>query len=285
MKIGEALKLGYDTLKEVNIETYMLDSQLLLCKVLNRDKLFIITNRDLDITEEELNRFIELLGERSNKKPIKYILGQCEFMGLDLFIQEGVLIPRGDTEVLVEEAIKEIKRFNFTKAADLCCGSGAIGLSVASFCNDLEVKCFDISDTAIEVTERNIQNLKLLDKVTVVKSDLLKAAAERGEKFDIILSNPPYIRKEVIPTLMDDVKNYEPFIALCGGEDGLDFYKRIVLESKDVLNASGMIIFEIGYDQSKDVSEILEKAGFENISCIKDLAGLDRVVKANLKIS
>ncbi len=283
MKIQQLLKEGYSALKEVNIETYMLDTKLLLSKVLNKDVLFLLTNRDYEVNKIEEEKFSALIAERKTKKPIKYILGECEFMGLSFFIKEGVLIPRPDTEILVEEAIKEVKNKGYKKIADVCTGSGAIGASVAAFINNSHVKCYDISEVALEVAEKNINKLKLSDRAEVIKSDLLQEPLNNEERFDMILSNPPYIKEDVIESLMEDVRNFEPHLALNGGIDGLSFYRRIIKQSKKVLNSRGMIIFEIGYDQGEKVSLLLKEADYGHIEIIKDLAGNDRVVKGTLK--
>lgn len=282
MKIQELLRSGYDILKSQNIETYMLDTQLILCKVLNKDKLFIITNRDLQVEENKRAEFLKLIELRKKKIPVKYILQSTEFMGLEYFIKTGVLIPRPDTEVLVEEAIKEIKKQNFKKICDVCCGSGAIGIAIANYIDDSQVICYDISEIALEVTQINLERFNLEERVQVLKSDLLSKAIENGYRFDVVVSNPPYIKSKVIGTLMEDVKNYEPFIALCGGEDGLDFYRKIIRELKKVLNPKGLIIFEIGYDQREEVTKLLEQNEFKDVVCIKDLSGNDRVIKGSL---
>lgn len=278
MKIGEVLSIAYNTLKSVGIDTYIIDSQLLLQKVLNKDKLFIILNRDFEISREEEEEFLKILELRKNKMPVKYILGECEFMGMNFSVKEGVLIPRGDTEILVEEVIKEVRCNNYTEICDVCCGSGAIGIAIADFVKEAKIHCYDISDVAIQVTKCNINKFELNDRVRVVKSDLLEKAINENRKFNLVVSNPPYIRREVIPTLMEDVKNYEPYIALCGGEDGLDFYRKITEQSLKVLEKRGTLAFEIGHDQGEDVKRILDYNNFTNIRCIKDLARLDRVI-------
>ncbi|MCY6369834.1 peptide chain release factor N(5)-glutamine methyltransferase [Clostridium ganghwense] len=283
MKIGDLLIKAYDILKVENIETYMLDAQLLLQKVLKRDKMFIMLNRDLEIHEETSKEYFDLIELRKNKMPVKYILGECEFMGINFNVRQGILIPRSDTEILVEEALEKIKENNYTEICDVCCGSGAIGISVGKILDDTKICCYDISEIAYEVTLENINKFMLQDRIKCYKSDLLEEAIHNKRKFDVVLSNPPYIRKEVIPTLMEDVKDYEPYIALCGGEDGLEFYRRITEQSLRVLNQDGMIGFEIGHDQKEDVQNILIENGFKEVKCIKDLAGLDRVVIGRLK--
>jgi release factor glutamine methyltransferase len=283
MNIGEILLQSYQILKNVKIESYMLDSQLLLGKVLNKDKLFIMLNRDFNINEKQKNEFMQLIEKRRNKMPIKYILGECEFMSMDFIVKPGVLIPRPDTEILVEEVINIVREKGYTRICDVCSGSGAIGISIARFVESTKVMLYDISRDAIDVSNLNIKRFDLSHRVNVELSDLLKVPIDQNKKFDVIVSNPPYIREDVIPTLMDDVKNYEPIIALSGGEDGLDFYRRITKESVGLLEKGGLLAFEIGYDQREAVSEMLFKSGFREIKCIKDLSGNDRVIKAILE--
>ncbi|MCY6485610.1 peptide chain release factor N(5)-glutamine methyltransferase [Clostridium aestuarii] len=278
MKVGELLIKAYNVLKKENIDTYMLDSQLLLQKVLDKDKLFIMLNRNFEVTKQQEEEYLKLIQCRRNKMPVKYILGECEFMGMNFNVRQGVLIPRPDTEILVEEVLKETKKSEYIQICDLCCGSGAIGISIASFIDIARIYAYDISESALSVTVENIDKFSLSDRVKVEKSDLLEKAISKKIKFDVIVSNPPYICEKIIPTLMDDVKNYEPYIALCGGEDGLDFYRRITKQSLLVLNEGGLLAFEIGYDQSEEVKNILKNNGFKEVKCIKDLSGLDRVV-------
>ena len=282
MNIGEILLESYEILKKVQIESYLLDSQLLLGKVLNKDKLFIMLNRDFNLNQKQENEFSRLIQIRKSKMPIKYILGECEFMGMDFIVRPGVLIPRPDTEILVEEVIKHINEKAYTKVCDVCSGSGAIGIAIAEFIKSTKVTLYDISDDALTVAKLNIERFDLAVRVNVENSDLLKAPIEQNKKFEVVVSNPPYIREAVIPTLMDDVKDYEPYIALSGGRDGLDFYRRITEESLQVLEKGGLLAFEIGYDQREEVIAILLKSGFKKIECIKDLAGNDRVIKAIL---
>lgn len=276
--IGEILKDSYDILKEVGIETYMIDCQLLLAKVLNRDRLYVVMNRETEISTESIQKFMDFLDLRRNRVPVKYILEECEFMGLEFFVKKGVLIPRPDTEILVEEAIKIIKEKGYYHICDLCSGSGAIGVSIGKLIEDIEVECYDISTVAEEVNTKNIQRFGLEKKVKFFHSDLLGEAIKHGKIFDAILSNPPYIRESVIPTLMEDVKDHEPYIALSGGNDGLDFYREIIEQSNICLKKGGLLAFEIGFDQREQVSELMKRKGLIEIKCIQDLAGNDRVL-------
>ena len=283
MNIGEILIVAYKILKKVEIESYLLDSQLLLGKVLNKDKLFIMVNRDFSLSQKQEDEFYRLIKLRDSKMPTKYILGECEFMGMNFIVKPGVLIPRADTEILVEEVIKNIKEKGYTKVCDVCSGSGAIGLAIAEFVSDAKVVMYDISEDALAVAKLNIERFDLSKRVQVEFSDLLKVAISQNIKFQVGVSNPPYIRETVIPTLMEDVKNYEPYIALSGGRDGLDFYRRITEESLKVLEKGGLLAFEIGYDQSEEVMSILSQWGFKDIECIKDLSGNHRVIKGILE--
>lgn len=276
--IGDLLDIGSKELKEKNIDTYMLDAQLLLGNVLAKDKLYIITNRDKNVSIKDEKEYLELIEKRKNRMPIKYILGETEFMGLDFNVEEGVLIPRGDTEVLVEELLSIINEDDELNICDLCSGSGAIGISLANYRKKIMVEEIDFYDIPEKITKKNIIKHGLEDRVKFIKSDLLKESINEEKKYDIIVSNPPYIKADEISNLMDDVKKYEPHTALDGGDDGLIFYRRIVEESKVTLNKGGILAFEIGHDQGEEVSNLMNEAGFYNIKLVKDLAGLDRVV-------
>ena len=280
--IRELLERGYEVLKNREIESYALDAQLLLGKVLNKDRLFILLNGNYEVPEKEAEEYYDYLKLRENKMPVKYILGHCEFMGIDFTVKSGVLIPRPDTETLVEQALIQIKHNNFHNICDVCCGTGIIGISIAKLIEGINVKCCDISSTACEVTAENIRRFSLEEKVQVIKSNLMEYYIQNDVKFHMIISNPPYIKESSIPTLMEDVKNYEPREALLGGKDGLEFYRKIAKQSLKVLEINGIIMFEIGYDQRESVADILTQNGFKNIMCIKDLAGKDRVIKGVL---
>ena len=281
--IGELLDKASKELKEENIDTYILDAQLLLGNVLAKDKLYIITNRDKNVSLKDEKEYFELIEKRKNKMPIKYILGETEFMGLDFNVEEGVLIPRGDTEILVEEVLSIINEEDDLNVCDLCSGSGAIGISIANYRKKINVEEIDFYEVPEKVTKKNIIKHGLEGRVKFIKSDLLKEPINQGKKYDVIVSNPPYIKADEISNLMDDVKKYEPHTALDGGDDGLVFYKRIIEESKTTLNNEGVLAFEIGYDQGEEVSNLMKEAGFYNIKLVKDLAGLDRVVLGYFK--
>jgi release factor glutamine methyltransferase len=276
--IGALLICGYEKLKNAGIESYQIDSQILLSKVMDKDRIFILTHRDMPVGEDAAEEYMKLIELREKKMPIKYMLGECEFMGYVFKVREGVLIPRPDTEVLVENVISRVKERGYKRICDVCTGSGIIGITVAKECEETEVLCLDISSISLETAMENAKNLGVSERVEVVFSDLLGYALERELRFDVIVSNPPYIRTSDIGGLMADVKEYEPFEALCGGEDGLEFYRKITEQSMMLLRKDGMLAFEIGYDQRADVMNILAEKGFGNIATAKDLSGNDRVV-------
>lgn len=278
MNIIQLLSYGYKVLKENEIDSYMIDTQLLLQKVLEVDKLFILTNRAYEVTTENEKEFIALVELRKSKMPVKYILGHCEFMGLDFLVRDGVLIPRPDTETLVEHVIDIAKKSNVKRICDVCCGSGAIGISLSHFLGNIDIFCCDLSEVAINVTKENVVRLIPTGRIKVIKSDLLQFAIEDRSNFDIIVSNPPYIKEKDIETLIEDVRKYEPHMALSGGKDGLDFYKKIITQSLKLLKTGGVLAFEIGCNQGTEVKRLMEENNYGNVEIFKDLAGFDRVV-------
>lgn len=278
--ILELINYGTRELKES--DTPRLDAELILSKVLEKDKLYLLMNKQETVSEIYVNEYYSLINLRKEKMPVKYILGKCEFYGIDLYIEQGVLIPRGDTEILVEEVLKLIDTKKEIHLCDLCSGSGAIGIAIAKNSSNVFVDEIDYYDKPEKITKINIQKNNLSDKVKFIKSDLLNEVIDKTT-YDIIVSNPPYIKKQDIDELMSDVKDYEPITALDGGNDGLYFYKKIISQSKKVLKFNGILAFEIGYDQANDIRKILEINGYKNIRVVKDLAGLDRVVIAFLQ--
>ena len=200
-------------------------------------------------------------------------------MGLDFFVKEGVLIPRPDTETLVEEIIELCKnKSEQINILDIGTGSGSITVSLAKYIENSKVMSFDISDIPLEVGKINAINNEVDNKIEFVKSDVFSAIKDIEKQFDVIVSNPPYIPKKDIETLHTQVKDYEPYNALEGGEDGLDFYRQITKESIDYLKQGGILAYEVGHDQAEDVSEIMKSYGYTKIYKKKDIQGIDRVV-------
>ena len=245
---------------------------------INRTQLVLDSRRD--VTGEQRERVSEMVKRRQSGEPLQYILGECEFMSLDFYVESGVLIPRSDTETLVEAVIEKTDENKNMKILDICTGSGCIGISTAHFRSSAYVDLIDISDKAIEIAKKNIVRNNVQSRVKVQKMDILNEYP--SEKYDIVVSNPPYIETEVIDTLQTEVKNHEPRLALDGGEDGLIFYRRITEIAPEILKKGGMLAFEIGYNQGKAVSALMGK-NFCDVRIIQDFSKNDRVVTGILK--
>lgn len=298
MNLREALVKGTEMLKASEIAGAAFDAQILLQYVLKQDRVFFIREPLYRLSDDEEKAYLKVIDERASGKPVSYITGEKEFMGLSFKVCEDVLIPRPDTETLVEEAISLLKGEaesgqkegrkepdvpgggRALRVLDMCAGSGAIGVSIAVYVAGVRVTAADISAGALKMAKINAVRNGVEDRVYFKQGNLFECI-EETEKFDMIVSNPPYISKADVEELMIDVKDFEPRLALDGGEDGLYFYRRIIPEAACHLNPGGALLFEIGHDQGAAVSEMLRKSGdFKEIRVLKDLAGLDRVVCA-----
>lgn len=260
-------------MEEAGIADAKFDARYLLefaCKTNYND---LLLHKDRLVTKEQQDEVEKLLMQRLQRIPIQYILKECEFMGLHYYVTEDVLIPRQDTELLVEEVLKNLH--DKMSILDMCTGSGCILLSLLNYTNDCSGVGVDISSKALSVARENAKRLGI--QATFLESDLFEAVEGI---FDVLVSNPPYIKSKVIETLMPEVKDYEPMLALDGMDDGLFFYKRIAKEAKRFLVRGGMIFFEIGHDQAEEVCEILANEGYVHICLKKDYANNDRVVYA-----
>ena len=280
---------GKERLVAAGIGEAALDARLLLEYVCGTDRNELIVHGDRPVMEKQERQYHELLERRESRIPLQYLTGEQEFMGLSFLVNKHVLIPRQDTEILVEEVLKNLH--DGMSILDLCTGSGCILLSLLRYTNNCRGLGVDISPEALSVARENAKRLVpecLLQeeegdgvKLRLLESDLY----ERVEgQFDVIVSNPPYIPTKVIETLMPEVREHEPRLALDGSEDGLLFYRRIIEGSRAHLKGGGMLFFEIGYDQGKAVSELMEQAGFIQVQVTKDYAGLDRVVSGILSV-
>lgn len=270
--------IKYSAQLEKISSTPRLDVEVLLQKVLGDvDRLYILLNLDRILSDDEEKEFISYINERMNNRPIAYIVGNREFMGLDFYVKEGVLIPRPDTEILVEEVIELAKDKGDINILDIGTGSGAITVSLAKYLPNAKITSVDIEDIPLEVGRINAKSNEVEDRVKFIKSNLFENI-DKDMKFDIIVSNPPYIKREVVENLDKQVKDYEPYTALEGGEDGLDFYREITKQSKLYLKENGILAYEVGHDQSEDVSKLMINDGYTNIYTKKDLQNIDRVV-------
>lgn len=275
--IKKALELGIEYLGEREYTNPMLEAKMLLGYVLKCDKDRLFFHLSDEVKKEDLEEYYRLIEKRKTGYPIQYIIGSQEFMGMNFLMDENVLIPRPDTETLVENVIKvseEKYKNKIIRILDLCTGTGAIGISLAKYIPNAMVDCVDISDYAINIAIKNARNNEVDDRVNVFKSDLF---SDISKAYDIIVSNPPYIETDIIDTLQIEVAKYEPKLALDGGKDGLEYYKKIIKESVNYINEDGILAFEIGYNQGKIVKALME-IDYYGIEIIKDLGDNDRVV-------
>lgn len=283
MKIREIITEYEDKFKQVS-QSPRLDAELLLRRALkNVDRLYLLMNLDKEVSNDEFEEFKKMAKERLNHRPVAYILGEREFMGLDFEVREGVLIPRPDTEIIVERALKHIDELLYKKdikLLDIGTGSGAIAISLKYYKPEVVVEAVDISDVALEVSKKNTNKILGKNKINIKKSNLFENI---NETYDIIVSNPPYIEKEDMSDMDAQVLNYEPHSALFAEDEGLYFYKRIIHEGKSFLNDGGKMIFECGHDQSDKIKDIFIREGYCNIKITKDLAGINRVIEAVFK--
>lgn len=269
MKIKEALSKAIVYLNERKFTDPLYESRLILSLILEKDISFIYAYLDLELEPKDEEKFFQILKMRQSGQPLQYILEETYFMGKKFKINRGVLIPRKETEISVEVITDIIKKNKCKSFLEIGCGSGIVTIMVNLLTN-INCSCLDISDLAIENTKTNIKNLGA--KVQVFKSNLFENIEG---KFDIIYSNPPYIKTGEIKNLQDEVKNFEPISALDGGESGLEFYKKIIKQSTNYLNDNGFLIFEIGYDQKDSIENLMIKDF--NIYFKKDLQGYYRV--------
>lgn len=311
MNYREVYLKGKKRLEEAGIAEAELDARLLLEAVCGTDRNTLLAHPDLTVTEEQKENYVNLIEERAKRIPLQHIVGKQDFMGLEFYVNKDVLIPRQDTEILVEEVMPHVH--DGMRILDLCTGSGCILISLLQYSNHCAGVGTDLSEAALQVAARNAETILMEKGMTVrmgdasavndeahfVQGDLFEALepseqekqTEAGGgkstdaelfknniKFDVIVSNPPYIASGVIPTLEPEVAAHEPIAALDGGEDGLYFYRKIVASAGKYLARGGMLFFEIGYDQAEAVSKLMADAGFMDIEIKKDYGGLDRVV-------
>ncbi len=272
MKYRELYDRGVGILAGAGIEEAALDARLLLEYVCHTNRNDLLVHGDREVADAHQQSYMEYIRQRESRKPLQYITGHQEFMGMVFEVNEHVLIPRQDTEVLVEEVMRHLH--DGMEILDLCTGSGCILLSLLRYSNGCSGSGADISGEALAVARRNGERLGI-QGCRFIQSDLFEAVEGR---YDIIVSNPPYIPSGVIPSLMEEVRNYEPHAALDGRGDGLFFYREITSRAGRFLKGGGWLFFETGYDQAEAVKAIMEKEGCHDVTVVRDLAGLDRVV-------
>lgn len=275
MQVKRVLEEAVKILKDNNIDEAIIKAKIVLCMVLKIEKEYIIINDSKEMAKEDEEKYFQYINKLKNGIPLQYITNNQEFMKLNFFVDENVLIPRADTEILVEEVIS-LANDDKNKILDVCTGSGAIAVSLAKYIKNSNVMAIDISKEALKIAEKNSFNNNV--NIKLIESDLFNNLEEND--FDIIVSNPPYIRENVINELSIEVK-HEPKIALDGGKDGLDFYRKLSSESYKYLKEDGYLCLEIGYDQKNEIIEILKnEKKYKNIYSKKDLFGNDRIIIA-----
>ena len=283
MNYSDTIQFGTRILEAAGISEAALDARLLLEFVTGCTYADVLTYPDTEVSGEQAALYEKYIHERASHVPYSHITGICEFMGLEFFVNEHVLIPRQDSECLVEEAMRYV--FDGSEILDLCTGSGCLLISLVHYKNNCHGVGVDISEEALAVARRNADVRKAHGQpgegdIEFYAGDLYEALPRQTTNFDVIISNPPYIRSDVIPTLMPEVRDHEPVIALDGGPDGLEFYRRIIDGAGSYLRREGLIFLEIGYDQAEAVTDLLADKGFTDINVVKDLSGNDRVVSA-----
>ena len=273
--IGSILKWSEQYFGSHGAETPRLDAEVLLSYLLGQKRIFLYVHFDQPLTAEELARYREMVKRRAAGEPVAYICGEKEFMGLTFKVTPAVLVPQPDTETLVEAVIERLKGKEGARIADVCTGSGAIALALAHYLPETSVAATDISADAVSIAKENAESLGLSERVVFCEGDLL--APLSGETFDAIVSNPPYIPSAEIAGLPCEVRA-EPIIALDGGADGLDFYRRLVHESAALLKDGGFLAVECGDTQAGAVAEMAVTGGFGRTEIVHDLSDKERVV-------
>ena len=289
----ESYQWGHEQLAEAKIVEAKQDARLLLEWCCGTDRNTLLAHGERSVSATEYEQYSECIAKRKSHVPLQHITGEQDFMGLTFTVNSNVLIPRQDTEVLVEEVMRYLH--DGMRLLDMCTGSGCILLSLLHYSNDCTGVGVDISEEALKVAEENAEKILGLSEESAAKNGITDSKSSSGkrieliqsnlfeklnpcEKFDIIVSNPPYIKTSVIHSLMPEVKEHEPRLALDGQEDGLFFYRKIIAQAGDYLTGEGMLFFEIGYDQAEEVRSLMENAGYTEVEVVKDFAGLDRVV-------
>ncbi len=281
MTIKQAIIKGVTILKLEKITTPKLKARLLLQYVLKKPRQYLIVYDNQKLTEKQEQEYLKYIKLLTQGEPIEHMTHQKEFMKLNFYVDENVLIPRQDTEILVEEVIEIAKKTRAKKILDLCTGSGAIAVSLAKYLENIEITALDISGKALDIAIANAKNNHVQDKITFVESDLFQDLGP--EKYDMIVSNPPYIKRKELETLDREVKR-EPRIALDGGEDGLDFYRKMIDRSYEYLKYGGYLCLEIGYDQKEAVMQLIEdRKQYKGTYCKKDLYDNNRVIVTRLR--
>jgi len=285
LKIKELIPIGENILRDAGVEDYKIDAEALLGYEIGFDKKKMFMNWTYEVSDERSEAWFDLVNRRASGEPLQYITGEQYFMGHRFLVDPMVLIPRPETELLAEKAVAYLRARGGAKhVLDLCTGSGALAISIAKACPRLKVTASDVSARALSVAKKNAAALGVAGRVAFAESDLFAAFRKGsfgfGKKYDLIVTNPPYIKTGDLENLAREIKEHEPLSALDGGADGLDFYRRIASDARGCMRPGACLMAEIGYDQAEAASAIFAGAGFTSIEIFRDLSGLDRILQA-----
>ncbi|OGU28845.1 MAG: protein-(glutamine-N5) methyltransferase, release factor-specific [Ignavibacteria bacterium GWA2_35_9] len=276
LTVLEAINLSTEFLEKKEIESPRINAELLLAHALNCKRLDLYLSYDRPLNEDEVKLYREFIRRRIKSEPLQYIIGKVEFYGIEFNVNPSVLIPRQETEILVETIINSVNKDGSLKILDVGVGSGNISISLAKHLPYSKITATDISEQALETAKANAEMNNVLEKINFIKHDIL--SHNLNDEFDIVVSNPPYISREEFPQLKDELKVYEPQNALTDFSDGLNYYRIISSKAKEFVKSKGKIFFEVGQGQVEDVKRILAENNFNEISIVKDYLKIDRVI-------
>ncbi len=279
----ESINLSTKYLEEKGIESPRINAELLLADILKCKRLDLYLAFDKPLGEQEKQKYREFIKRRGTFEPLQYITGKIEFYGLELIVNRNVLIPRPETELLVENILQFVNKSSESSILDIACGSGNIAIALALNLPSTIIMCTDKSEDALIVAKENAKRHSVSDRIKFIKHDILQEDLNNFGKFDVVVSNPPYISKEEYLTLQKEIKDYEPMSALTDDDDGYTFFKAISAKAVSQLKKNGKLFFEIALGQSEKVIEIMRKNNFENPGVIKDYQNIDRIVFGEVK--
>ena len=279
----EVIKLSTEYLEKKGVESPRANAEILLAEILNCKRLELYLAFDKPLAEIEIQTYREAIRKRGLRIPLQYIVGNVEFYGLKLIVNENVLIPRAETELLVEQIINEADKNSELKILDIGVGSGNISLSLLKYLSNIKIVAIDISENALQVAKQNAELNLLEDRIDLKLVDILNDDLDQLGKFDLIVSNPPYVSEKDFEALEPELNLCEPRIALTDSSDGFTFYNKIISSSKMLFNNGGKLYFEMGKDQHNIISNLMEKAEFANIKITKDYSGIERIICGELK--
>lgn len=280
MTVENAYNNAVTMLEEAGVIEARLDARLMLQHILGWNHSQWILNKNANLSIEEYEAYCDYVTQRCRRKPLQQIIQEQAFMGMTLFVNEATLIPRPETEELVELAISILKEYPDAYVMDIGTGSGCIPIALCHHLEHVRCTAVDISKEALDVAKNNAKRMNVDSRIDFCLSNLFEKIVPGQQKYDMLISNPPYIPTDDIADLMEEVRCYEPLGALDGGKDGLDFYRIISKGAKDYLKTGGHLIYEIGYNQREAITDILVQCGYHDIRCLKDLSGNDRIIHA-----